>query len=94
MIDRIRSLYAATTPGEWIAEPIGSEGYTIISKNLSISDIPNYGRWIARIFDGKWAQLKANAIFIAEAHNIIPELTQRITTLEEENARLRRGLER
>ena len=90
----IRTLYADTTPGQWEAEAIGSEGYVIQVKDATIQHQRDYGMWVARVFEGKWAQLKANATFIAEAHNIIPELTQRIVTLEEENERLRREIEK
>jgi hypothetical protein len=86
----ILSLLADTTPGEWEAEAIGSEGYVIKVKDASIQHTRDYGLWVARVFDGKWKQLKANAVFIAEAHNMIPRLTQRITTLEQENEVLRR----
>jgi hypothetical protein len=77
-IDQLKAAYAAATPGEWAGNNDGIVGkLQEDGDNFVICDCvdtPALGAWPEEI---------QNAVFIALAHNLMPDLLEAVESLEE-----------
>lgn len=82
----IRAREQAATPGPWLIEPQDGSVWEAYSPQRQIAHCqskPGVGMM------HKWAEIRANAEFIADARGDIPALLDEIVRLRAENERLR-----
>lgn len=94
MIEELKKLADAATPGEWkVGEPdeFGDEAIVPVSGGLAVAVMVNGSFHEA---SGTMVEHDANAAFIAVSRSAIPALIERVERAEAENARMREALER
>ena len=70
-LEELKAAYAAATPGEWTAPGFNSQG----GKVACLLDNPDGLRLVSGNFE------RADAVFIALAHNLMPTLLEAATEL-------------
>lgn len=90
-VSAIENRWQATTPGQWTAVCIGSEGHSIfVDHGKPIKERPFLGP-VADVVGGKdWKELCANAEFLGHVHADVPDLLAEVRRLKAENTQLRK----
>jgi hypothetical protein len=89
-LDELKALCAAATPGPWVAQVLGSDGYMVNRVLPDDADLrEKMRRGVLKVNWLDWDSDKANAEFVAASRSAVPSLIAEVERLTVERDRAR-----